>query len=127
MLTDDEMREIAQRHIAHFGTSLSLSNPVMISEPPGLFYKAVRPASDKSTGLVSPFFVRRDNGSLVPIKPGDVMPGTITKLYGWETMRKDADLQMAVLDPDFSKPRHVEVWSAIIREIMNSGKTIPAK
>ena len=32
----------------------------------------------------------------------------------------DPELQKAVIDPDFAKPRHVEVWSAIVREIMGA-------
>ncbi len=57
---------------------------------------------------------------MTSISAGDVMPGVVTKLWGWAAMRADPELQKAVIDPDFSKPRHVEVWSAIVREIMGA-------
>jgi hypothetical protein len=43
-------------------------------------------------------------------------------LYGWATMRADPELRKAVIDPNFEVPRHVEVWSAIIKELMRSRK-----
>ena len=121
MLSDDQIQEKGLAHIARFGNDLSLSNPVVLREPDGHFYKVIRPHSAKSTNLVSPFFVDRASGDVTSISAGDVMPGVVTKLWGWSAMRADPELQRAVIDPDFSKPRHVEVWSAIVRDIM-SGK-----
>ncbi|MEX2154985.1 MAG: hypothetical protein WD825_16700 [Gemmatimonadaceae bacterium] len=121
MLTDDQIREKAIAHMQRFGADLTLSRAVILTEPDGHFYKAIRPLSSRSTNLVSPFVVLRADGRIVSVSAGDVMPGIVTKLYGWAAMRADPVLQKAVIDPDFSVPRHVEVWSAIIRELM-SGK-----
>ena len=118
MLSDDQIKEKGLAHIARFGSDLSLSNPVVLKEPDGHFYKVIRPYSAKSTNLVSPFYVDRASGDVTSISAGDVMPGVVTKLWGWAAMRADPELQKAVIDPDFSKPRHVEVWSAIVRDIM---------
>lgn len=122
MFTDDQIREIAQAHIRRFGDDLRLSTPVMLTDPAGVFYKVIRPVSTKSTNLVSPFFVRREDGKVTSISAGDVMPGVVTKLWGWAAMRADPELQRAVIDPDFSVPRHVDVWSAIVRECMGTSK-----
>ena len=121
MLNDEEIREKGLAHIARFGSDLALSEPVALKDPDGLFFKVIRPYSAKSTNLVSPFFVDRSSGQITSISAGDVMPGVVNKLWGWAAMRADAELQKAVIDPDFSKSRHVDVWSAIVREIM-SGK-----
>lgn len=123
MLTDDQIREIAQKHIRRFGDDLRLSTPVVLNDPLGIFYKVIRPVSTKSTNLVSPFFVRREDGKVKPILAGDVMPGVVTKLWGWAAMRADPELQRAVIDPDFSVPGHVNVWSAIVRECMGTSKS----
>jgi hypothetical protein len=120
MLTDEQIHEIALAHVRHSGDDLILSRPVKLSDPDGAFYKVTRPLGKGSTNLVNPFLVRRDNGRVIPISPGDVMPGIITKLYGWAAMRADPELQRAVIDPDFNVPRHVDVWSAIIRECVAS-------
>lgn len=120
MLSDDEIKQKSLAHIARFGSDLSLSNPVILKEPDGHFYKVIRPYSAKSTNLVSPFYVDRASGDVTSISAGDVMPGVVTKLWGWAAMRGDPGLQKAVIDPDFSRERDVEVWSAIVREIMTS-------
>jgi hypothetical protein len=120
MLTDEQIREKGEAHIARFGADLSLSRPVVLKDPDGHFFKVIRPHSSKSTNLVSPFFILRETGHVTSISAGDVMPGVVTKLWGWAAMRADPDLQLAVIDPDFNKPRHVEVWSAIVREIMGA-------
>ena len=72
--------------------------------------------------LVSPFVVLRDDGRIVTISASDVMPGIVNKLYGWAAMRADPELQRAIIDPSFDVPRHVEVWSAIIKELLSSKK-----
>ena len=120
MLSDEQIKEKALAHIARFGADLSLSPPVVLREPDGLFFKVIRPYSSKSTNLVSPFFVDRTSGDVTSISAGDVMPGVVNKLWGWAAMRGDPALQRAVIDPDFSRERDVEVWSAIVREIMAS-------
>ena len=120
MLSDDQIKETGLAHIARFGADLTLSTPVILKDPDGHFYKVNRPYSAKSTNLVSPFFVDRASGEVTSISAGDVMPGVVNKLWGWAAMRGDPELQKAVIDPDFSKPRHVEAWSAIVREIMSS-------
>ena len=120
MLSDDQIKEKGLAHIARFGADLSLSNPVVLREPDGHFFKVIRPYSAKSTNLVSPFFVNRASGEVTSISAGDVMPGVVNKLWGWAAMRSDPELQRAVIDPDFSKDRHVEVWSAIVREIVGT-------
>lgn len=120
MLTDEQIKEKGIAHIARFGADLSLSPPVVLTDPDGHFFKVIRPYSSKSTNLVSPFFVQRETGHVTSISAGDVMPGVVTKLWGWAAMRADPELQKAVIDPDFNKPRHVEVWSAIVREIMSA-------
>jgi hypothetical protein len=123
MLTDAEIQEKAGEHIARFGGDIRLSRPVAIKEPDGIFYKVERATlTARSTNLVSPFVVLRENGEIVTISAGDVMPGVVNKLYGWAAMRADPELQKAIIDPNFDIPRHVEVWSAIIRELMNSRK-----
>jgi hypothetical protein len=124
MLTDDQILEIARTNILRFGGDLRLVGPVKLTDPPGHFYKVQRNLSDRSTNLVSPFVVLSDDGRVIPISAGDVMPGVIVKLWGWEAMRKDQVLQRAVIDPDFNIPRHVEVWSAIIKEVV-TGKEAP--
>ena len=120
MLTDEQIHEKALAHIRRFGDDLRLSRPVVLTDPPGIFFKVVRPVSSKSTNLVSPFFVLREDGRITSISAGDVMPGIVTKLWGWAAMRADPELQLAVIDPNFDVPRHVEVWSAIVRECMGS-------
>jgi hypothetical protein len=120
MLTDEQIQEKALAYIRRFGDDLRLSRPVTLTDPNGVFFKAVRPTSNKSTNLVSPFIVLREDGRIVPISAGDVMPGVVTKLWGWAAMRADPELMKAVVDPDFEAPRHVEVWSQIIREVMTS-------
>jgi len=124
MLTDEQIHDIAVNHIKRFGSDLRLVGPIQVNDPPGSFFKVARNLSDRSTNLVSPFFVLREDGKVTPISAGDVMPGVIVKLWGWETMRKDPTLQRAVIDPDFAIPRHVEVWAAIIKEVVqnNSAK-----
>lgn len=119
MLSDEQIHEIAQAHIARFGGDLRLSRPITLGDPDGIFYKVERPLSARSTNLVSPFVVLRDGGRVVSISAGDVMPGVVTKLWGWAALRGDPDLQKAVIDPDFDQPRHVEVWGAIIKEVMS--------
>jgi hypothetical protein len=126
MLTDEQIHEIALTHIRRFGDDLRLATPIMLTEPAGAFFKVIRPVSSHSTNLVSPFFVRREDGRLTPISAGDVMPGIVTKLWGWAAMRADPELQRAVIDPDFSIPRHVDVWSAIVRECMSTSKSSKA-
>lgn len=116
MLTDDQIHEIASVHVKRFGADLTLSQPIHFTNPDGVFYKVHRPNIQKSTNLVSPFFVLRDTGRVIQVSAGQVMPGIVTKLWGWPALRADADLQIAVVDPDLSKPRHVEVWAAIIKE-----------
>jgi hypothetical protein len=121
MLTDDQIKGIASEHIKKFGGELRLSRPVVLKEPDGIFYKVERAVhTARSTNLVSPFVVLRADGRVVPISAADIMPGIVSKLYGWAAMRADPELQKAVIDPDFNSPRHVEVWSAIIRELMAS-------
>jgi len=125
MLTDEQIHETASDHIKRFGGELRLSRPVSIEEPPpgGIFYKVERAAlTARSTNLVSPFVVLRDDGRIVTISAGDVMPGVVTKLYGWAAMRADPELKRAIIDPNFEMPRHVEVWSAIIKELLSSKK-----
>ena len=118
MLTDEQIQETALAHVKRFGQDLRLSRAVKLADPDGLFFKVERPVSDRSTNLVSPFVVTRADGKVHSISAGDVMPGVITKLYGWAAMRADPELQKAVIDPDFNAPRHVEVWSQIIKEVM---------
>jgi hypothetical protein len=121
MLSDDQIREKASEHIARFGGELRLSRPIALKEPDGVFYKVERASlTARSTNLVSPFVVLRNDGSIVTVRAGDVMPGIVNKLYGWATMRKDPELQKAVIDPNFEVPRHVEVWSEIIKELMKT-------
>ena len=120
MLTDEQIQEIAVSHIQRFGGNLRLSRPVKFTDPAGVFFKVIRPQSNKSTNLVSPFLVLREDGRVVPISAGDVMPGVVNKLWGWQAMRSDPELQRAVIDPDFDVPRHVDVWSQIVREVMAS-------
>lgn len=118
MLTDDEIHAIATEHIKRFGGDLRLSRPILVKEPDGIFYKVERPLSARSTNLVSPFVVLRADGRVASISAGDVMPGVVTKLWGWPALRSDPDLQKAVIDPDFNNPRHIEVWGAIIKEVL---------
>jgi len=120
MLSDAEIQDTALAHIRKFGADLQLSKPVSFSEPDGTLFKAIRPLSQRSTNLVSPFFVLRDTGRVVPISPGDVMPGIVTKLWGWAAMRADPELQRAIVDPDLSVPRHVEVWGQIVKECITN-------
>jgi len=120
MLSDADIKQKGLEHIKRFGADLSLSEPVVLNDPDGHFFKVIRPYSAKSTNLVSPFFVNRATGEVTSISAGDVMPGVVTKLWGWAAMRADPELQKAVIDPDFSKGRHVEVWSAIVRDIMGA-------
>ena len=123
MLTDEQIHEKAGEHIARFGGDLRLSRPVSLKEPDGIFYKVERAAlSARSTNLVSPFVVLRDDGRVVTISASDVMPGVVNKLYGWAAMRADPELQRAIIDPNFEMPRHVEVWSAIIKELLSNKK-----
>lgn len=122
MLTDAQIHEIAQGHIKKFGGDLILSKPVVFTDPDGIFFKVGRPVSDRSTNLVSPFLVLRDSGEIIPVTAGDVMPGVVTKLWGWQALRADPELQMAVVDPDFSKQKHVDAWAAIVKEIMSARK-----
>jgi hypothetical protein len=121
MLTDEQITEIATTHIKKSGADLTLQ-PVTFTDPPGIFFKVHRPNIQKSTNLVSPFFVLRDTGRVITVSAGQVMPGIVTKLWGWPALRKDPDLQIAVVDPDLTKPRHVEVWAAIIKECVTSEK-----
>lgn len=118
MLTNEQIEEKALAHVRRFGAELRLSRPVVLTDPDAIFYKVERPHSDRSTNLVSPFVVLRADGRIVSISPGDVMPGVVNKLWGWAAMRADPDLQMAVIDPDFNKARHVDVWGQIIREVV---------
>ena len=127
MLTDEQIHEIASAHIKRSGADLSLSQPIHFTDPDGIFYKVHRPNIQKSTNLVSPFFVQRDNGRLISVSPGQVMPGIVTKLWGWPALRADPDLQIAVIDPDLSKPKHVQVWAAIIKECVTSSPAEAAK
>ena len=122
MLTDEQIHEIATEHIKRFGGDLRLSRPIKVKEPDGIFYKVERPLSARSTNLVNPFVVLRENGKVASISAGDVMPGVVTKLWGWAAMRSDPDLQRAVIDPDFDNARHVEVWGAMIKEVL-AGRT----
>jgi hypothetical protein len=124
MLTDEQITEIAKKHIERFGGDLRLVGPIKITDPDGAFFKVQRNLSDRSTNLVSPFVVLRADGKVVSISAGDVMPGVVTKLWGWAAMRADQELQKAVIDPDFGKPRHVDVWSQIIREVVQ-GREAP--
>ena len=123
MMTDAEIHAVAKEHIKKFGVDLILSKPVVFTDPDGIFFKVGRPVSDRSTNLVSPFLVLRATGEIIPVTAGDVMPGIVTKLWGWQALRADPELQMAVVDPDFNKPRHVEAWAAIVKEIMANRKT----
>ena len=120
MLTDEQIRTTAMEHIRSFGADLELSKPITFSEPAGMLFKAIRPMSQRSTNLVSPFFVLRDSGQVVHISPGDVMPGIVTKLWGWAAMRADPELQRAIVDPDLNVPRHVEVWGQIVKECITA-------
>jgi hypothetical protein len=120
MLTDEQILEIAQKHILRFGGELRLVGPIKLTDPDGAFFKVQRNLSDRSTNLVSPFVVLRDDGRVIAISAGDVMPGVVTKLWGWAAMRADQELQKAVIDPDFGVPRHVDVWSQIIREVIQT-------
>ena len=122
MLTDEQIQEIAIAHVRRVSGDLLPVRPVKLDDPPGIFFKVERPLAAKSTNLISPFLVLRADGRVIPISAGDVMPGIVNKLYGWAAMRADHELQMAVIDPDFSKPRHVQVWSEIVREVMQNGK-----
>jgi hypothetical protein len=118
MLSDEEIKDVALKHVQRFGGDQRLSRPVWLSEPDAVFYKVERQHTGASTTLVSPFVVLRESGRLVTISAGMVMPGVITKLWGWPALRADPDLMKAVVDPDFSSARHIEVWSAIVREIL---------
>jgi len=120
MLTDEQIHELASAHIKRSGADLSLSMPIHFTDPDGVFYKVHRPNIQKSTNLVSPFFVIRATGRIITVSAGQVMPGIVTKLWGWPALRADPDLQVAVVDPDLNKPRHVEVWAAIIKECVAS-------
>jgi hypothetical protein len=117
MLTDEQITGIATEHVKRSGADLMLQ-PVSFTDPDGIFFKVHRPNIQKSTNLVSPFFVRRDTGKVITVSAGQIMPGIVVKLWGWPALRADPDLQIAVVDPDLNKPRHVEVWAAIIRECM---------
>ena len=118
MLTNEQIEEKALTHVRRFGADLRLSRPVVLNNPDAVFYKVERAQSDRSTSLVTPFVVLRGDGRIVPIAPSDVMPGVVNKLWGWAAMRADPDLQMAIIDPDFTNARHIEVWSQIIREVI---------
>jgi hypothetical protein len=118
MMTDADIQTIAQEHVSRFGDDLRLSRPVRLDEPDAVFYKVEREQTGSSTTLVSPFVVLRDGGKIVTISAGMVMPGAITKLWGWSAIRADPELMRAIVDPDFANARHIEVWSAIIREIL---------
>lgn len=120
MLTDEQINEIALSHVRRVNGTLLPVRPIKLTDPDGVFFKVGRPDTLKSTTLVSPFLVLREDGRVIPISVGDVMPGIVTKLWGWAAMRADPELQRAVIDPDFSVPRHVDVWSAIVRECMNA-------
>lgn len=119
MLSDAEIEKLARTHIERFGNDLRLSRPVQLTDPNGVFYKVERPDTGSSTTLVSPFVVLREDGRIVSISANMVMPGIITKLWGWQAIRADPALMKAIVDPDFDVPRHVEVWSAIAKEVMN--------
>jgi len=122
-LTDEQIHEKATEHIARFGGELRLSRPVALKEPDGIFFKVERATLNvRSTNLVSPFVVLREDGRIVTISAGDVMPGIVNKLYGWAKMRSDPELQRAIIDPNFEVPRHIEVWSEIIKELMSTKK-----
>ena len=123
MMTDEQIQEIASAHIKRSGADLTLSRPIAFTDPDGVFYKVNRPNIQKSTNLVSPFFVLRDTGRVITVSAGQIMPGIVVKLWGWAAMRADPDLQIAVVDPDLNKPRHVEVWAAFIKECVASEKT----
>ena len=120
MMTDEQIHEIASAHIKRSGADLTLSQPVQFTDPAGIFYKVHRPNIDKSTNLVSPFFVLRESGRVITVSAGQIMPGIVTKLWGWPALRADPDLQLAVVDPDLNKPKHVEVWARIIKEIVTT-------
>jgi hypothetical protein len=119
MMTDDQILAIATEHIKRSGAGLTLQ-PVAFTDPDGIFYKVHRPNIQKSTNLVSPFFVLRETGRIITVSAGQIMPGIVVKLWGWPALRADPDLQIAVVDPDLNKPRHVEVWAAIIKECVSS-------
>jgi len=119
MMTDDQILAIATEHIKRSGAGLTLQ-PVAFADPDGIFYKVHRPNIQKSTNLVSPFFVLRETGRVITVSAGQIMPGIVVKLWGWPALRADPDLQIAVVDPDLNKPRHVEVWAAIIKECVSS-------
>jgi hypothetical protein len=119
MLSDAEIEKLAATHIQRFGNDLRLSRPVQLTDPLAVFYKVERPETGSSTTLVSPFVVLREDGRIVSISANMVMPGIITKLWGWQAIRADPALMKAIVDPDFDVPRHVEVWSAIAKEVMN--------
>ena len=123
MLSDAEIEKLAQTHIERFGSDLRLSRPVVLTDPDAVFYKVERPETGSSTTLVSPFVVLRGDGRVVSISANMVMPGIITKLWGWQAIRADPTLMKAIIEPDFDVPRHVEVWSAIVREVMNELST----
>lgn len=120
MLTDEQILEIASAHVKRSGADLTLSQPIHFTDPDGIFYKVHRPNIQKSTNLVSPFFVIRATGRVITVSAGQVMPGIVTKLWGWPALRADPDLQIAVVDPDLSKPKHVQVWAAIIKECVSA-------
>ena len=63
--------------------------------------------------------VLRADGKVASISAGDVMPGVVTKLWGWAAMRGNPDLQKAIIDPDFANEKHIEVWGAIIKEVLS--------
>jgi hypothetical protein len=121
MMTDEQILAIATEHIKRSGADLTLQ-PVSFTDPDGIFYKVHRPNIQKSTNLVSPFFVLRDTGRVITVSAGQIMPGIVVKLWGWPALRADPDLQIAVVDPDLNKPRHVQVWAAIIKECVESEK-----
>lgn len=125
MLSDEQINEIALAYVKKTNGQLLPVRPVTLTDPAGIFFKVAREHSVKSTTLVPPFFVARATGSVVPISPGDVMPGIVNKLWGWASMRADPQLQLAIIDPDFGNPKHIEVWSQIVREIMNGPKGQP--
>lgn len=120
MLTDEQIAEKALAHLRRFGADLRLSRPMVLKDPDAVFYKVERAETDRSTSLVTPFAVLRGDGRIVPIAASDVMPGVVNKLWGWAAMRADPQLQAAILDPDFTNPRHVDVWSQIIREVIQA-------
>lgn len=117
MLTDEQIAEKALAHLRRFGQDLRLSRPVPVSAPDGVFYKVARSANEQATTLVSPFVILRNDGRIVSISAGDVMPGVVTKVWGRDAMRTDPALQQAIIEPDFDNPNHVDVWTQIIREV----------